>query len=185
MGLIAQTQAWVNAVVIGHNFCPFARREVEAGRVEYHVAADSGRKQCLQALRLACETLLSREGEAYIETSFLILPRGFEGFYAYLDFLDAANDLISEEGYEGVIQLASFHPDYCFDGAPDDDAANYTNRSPYPMLHLIREQSLEEALRQFDQPELIPERNIAFARALGTPALEAQLQACLSLHKLD
>jgi len=93
--------------------------------------------------------------------------------------------LISDEGFEGVIQLASFHPDYCFEGAPDDDAANYTNRSPYPMLHLIREQSLEEALEQFDQAELIPERNIAFARALGTPSLAAQLKACLSLHNSD
>jgi len=185
MGVIAQTKQWVNTVVIGHNFCPFARREVEAGRVEYQVATDSGRKQCLQALRKACKELLSSEGEGYIETSFLILPRGFEGFYPFLDFLDAANDLICADGFEGVIQLASFHPDYCFEGAPDDDAANYTNRSPYPMLHLIREQSLEEALGQFDQAELIPERNIAFARALGTPALAAQLKACLSLHNSD
>jgi len=185
MGVIAQTQEWVNTVVIGHNFCPFARREVEAGRVEYQVATDSGRKQCLQALRKACKELLSSEGEGYIETSFLILPRGFEGFYPFLDFLDAANDLICADGFEGVIQLASFHPDYCFEGAPDDDAANYTNRSPYPMLHLIREQSLEEALEQFDQAELIPERNIAFARALGAPALATQLKACLSLHNSD
>lgn len=184
---IAQTRLWVDRVVIGHNLCPFARREVEAGRVFYQVTQGSRRNEHLRELgELSLRLMESKSGaEGYIETAFLILPQGVEDFFSYLDFVDAANDVLEKQGFEGDLQLASFHPDYCFEGELDSDAANYTNRSPHPMVHLIREQSLEQALASFDAPEDIPARNIALTRELGADALAAQRQACLDLHKQE
>ena len=82
-----------------------------------------------------------------------------------------ANELLQQAGLQGVIQIASFHPDYCFDGVPEDDVSHYTNRSPYPMLHFIREAQLTRALENYPQPELIPEKNIRKLQAMGKPAL--------------
>ena len=89
--------------------------------------------------------------------------------------------MLIEQGYEGVYQLASFHPDYCFDGAKRNDAANYTNRSPYPMLHLLRETSLEQAIRSYPHPENIPQRNIELTQELGLAKMQVLLAACYPL----
>ncbi len=185
--LIAQTRQWVESVVIKHNFCPFAQREVEAGRVCYRVAQSRGHRDTLEELIALCETLLGSESgsDDYIETALFVLPSDFEDFYLYLDFLDAANRRLQSLGWEGELQLASFHPNYCFAGEPECDPANYTNRSPHPMLHVIREASLERALAAVDAPENIPERNIELARRLGTACLAAERQACLDLQKPD
>lgn len=170
---IAQTENWVRQVIVKYNLCPFARREVERGSIRY-VVADSGKPAAvLEALLAECR-LLDQSPE--VETTLLILPHGFEGFYPYLDLVDAADGLLLEQGYEGQYQLASFHPDYCFEGEPQDDAANYTNRSPYPTLHILREASVEQALANYDDPDAIPERNIAFTRRKGG-AFFAQLLA--------
>jgi uncharacterized protein len=102
------------------------------------------------------------------ETSFLILPEGFSDFLAYLDLVGLAEELLENEGFEGIYQVASFHPEYMFEGSPEDDPANYTNRSPYPMLHLLREESIEKALEHYQgDPEEIPGRNVDFAREKG------------------
>ncbi len=89
-----------------------------------------------------------------------------------------ANALIEKQGYEGIYQLASFHPDYCFEGVEQDDASNYTNRSPYPMLHLIREASLEKVLAHYPDPEKIPVRNIAYTQEMGQASLQHLLDSC-------
>ncbi|MCE9678966.1 DUF1415 domain-containing protein [Shewanella sp. AS1] len=168
-------QAWVEQVVMKYNICPFARKEVLADSIRYQVIEHHKLEQVLTSLIEECQFL---DNHSEIETTLFILPRGFEGFYLYLDLVDIANDLLIEQGYEGVYQLASFHPDYCFDGESQDSAANYTNRSPYPALHIIREASMEKALAEYNEPETIPERNIAFAERKGSDFFIELLKRC-------
>lgn len=113
-----------------------------------------------------------------IETSLLIFPESLKDFDDYLDFLEIANALMHKQGYEGIYQLASFHPHYYFEGADENDAANYTNRSPYPMLHILREASLERALLNYPDPENIPGRNIKLTRELGLDVMQKLLADC-------
>jgi len=114
-----------------------------------------------------------------IETTFIILPNNFGDFTTYLNLVDIAEKLMEKEDYEGVYQLASFHPQYCFAGEHINDAANYTNRSPYPMLHILREESITTALENFPAPYSIPERNIAFARGKGLAYMQGLLSISL------
>ena len=126
----------------------------------------------MEAIFTECQRL---DQDLNIETTLIIFPIYFKQFDDYLDFLGIAESLLIEQGYEGIYQLASFHPDYCFSGEAHEDPANYTNRSPYPMLHLIREESLERALKSHPNPEKIPERNITLTRKLGLEKLQAIL----------
>ncbi len=162
--IIEQTQRWVQQLIVKYNICPFARREVERKSIRYVVAEQPDIASVLQQLLDEAKYL---DETPETETTLFILPQGFEGFHGFLDLVDMADALLIEEGYEGVYQLAHFHPDYCFDGEPQDDPANYTNRSPFPTLHLLREASLEKAIEQYDDPESIPERNIEFCRRKG------------------
>ena len=114
------------------------------------------------------------------ETTISILPNEFSDFNDYLDLIDKAEQLIAKEDYEGIYQLASFHPLYCFEGAPKDDAANYTNRSPYPMLQILREESITKALENFPDPESIPEKNIVYARRKGLQFMEKLRASCFN-----
>lgn len=172
---IIPTRRWVETVVVGLNFCPFAKREVDSGRVFYAVNVSQDTETLLQWLLDECQRLDENDD---IETSLLILPNGFEGFLDYLDLMDLAEILMVAEGYEGVYQVASFHPDYCFADADEQDPANYTNRSPYPMMHLIREASLERALQHHPDPDSIPDTNIKLAREKGLAQMQALRQAC-------
>lgn len=173
--LIKHSQNWLKTVVIAHNFCPFAKQEWLQERINFDVIPHADLEACLEEVILACEKL---DENPNIETSLLILPNGFNDFEDYLDLLDYAERLLEDQQYEGTYQLASFHPDYCFDEAAPDDPANYTNRSPYPMLHLLRESSVERALESITDPEAIPQNNINRARSLGVEALKNQLEAC-------
>lgn len=168
-----QTANWVVDVVVGLNFCPFARRELDAGRVRYQVCDAAGTEQQLYQLLDECRRL---DADSNIETTLFILPQGLGEFDDYLNLLTVAENLLTMEGYEGVYQLASFHPDYCFADAKADDPANYTNRSPYPMLHIIREESLERAVAAHPEPDMIPERNVALARSKGLAYMQALLE---------
>jgi hypothetical protein len=170
--LIACTQHWVSEFVISHNICPFAKREFDKGNIHYKVVFDNKLEDQLQALILACTEL---DTDLSKETSLIIYPNGLDDFEHYLDFLEIANALLQKQQYEGVYQLASFHPDYCFEGVDENDASNFTNRSPYPMLHLLRETSLEKALASYPNPEEIPQRNIEYTRELGVTQLKALL----------
>ncbi|MCW3075286.1 MAG: hypothetical protein JWP69_2355 [Flaviaesturariibacter sp.] len=175
--IIRQTQKWINDVVIGCNFCPFAAKEVKKGTVHYRVERTTDRKMAVQAFIEECKKL---DSEPSIETTLLIFPAAFQKFEAYLDLLHFAERALKKERYEGIYQIASFHPAYQFGGAPLHDPGNYTNRSPYPMLQLLREDSVEKALERYPDPEGIPERNIAFARKKGLAHMQALLKACLS-----
>ena len=117
-----------------------------------------------------------------IETTLLIFPFHFADFEDYLDLVGMAEDLSSEQGYDGIYQIASFHPEYCFEGAKEKDPANYTNRSPYPMLHILREDSISKALEHYIDPEGIPERNIAFAQKKGLEYMQLLRAACLEVR---
>lgn len=174
--VIEQTRNWIREVVIGCNFCPFAAREVKQNTIHYQVETGTALKSALEAFMRECMRL---DDDEKIETTLLIFPNAFQQFEKYLDFVDMTETLLEEEGYEGVYQVASFHPDYAFAGSPADDAANYTNRSIYPMVHLLREASIEQALERYAEPEQIPERNIRFAREKGEAYMKMLRESCL------
>jgi hypothetical protein len=174
--VIDQTKKWITDVVIGCNFCPFASREVKKGTVHYQVESVTDFNNALQALMRECQRLDDNEN---IETILIIFPEAFKSFDEYLDLLFLAEKLMKKEGYEGIYQLASFHPLYRFQNAPAEDAANYTNRSIYPMLHLLREESVEEALKHYPDPENIPEKNIHFTRTKGLAYMKMLRDSCL------
>lgn len=165
-----QVQTWLTSFIIKYNICPFAKKEHDKDSIHYVVVDSKDTALCLEAVILECRRL---DTEAEIETTLIIYPDYFIQFDDYLDFLSMAESLLIEQGYEGIYQLASFHPEYCFEGESQSDPANYTNRSPYPMLHLIREHSLEIALQTFPHPELIPQRNIEFTRKMGLEKIQA------------
>lgn len=164
MNSVEVCKQWVEQVVIGHNFCPFAKPEYDSGRVHFVLSETTKIEAGLEALIKECEQL---DDKAEIETTLIVYSNLCNDFEDFLDFVDMASQLLEMQGYEGVYQLANFHPDYCFEGEAENDAANYTNRSPFPMLHLIRESSLEKALASYPQPEKIPENNIKLAREKG------------------
>ena len=173
---IAATRCWVEKTVIGMNLCPFARPVVEAGRVRFAVSAATDFEQALTDFAAELTRL---DEHADVETTLFILAEGFAGFDQYLDLLAMAGALLADLGYQGVYQLASFHPDYRFEDSASDDPANYTNRSPYPVLHLIREDSLEQALAAFPEPEKIPQTNIENTRKAGLARMRLLLASCI------
>ncbi|MEN9504070.1 MAG: hypothetical protein RI964_3355 [Pseudomonadota bacterium] len=164
---IAQTRYWLENVVIKHNLCPFAQKPFKGGQIRY-VVTDSARPEfLLEDLQHELEHLRATPASE-VETTLLIHPGALEDFYDYNDFLDIVDALLEQEGYAGEFQVASFHPDYQFAETRPEDAENYTNRSPYPMLHLIREDSLEQAIAHYPDVDDIPERNIDTMNRLGS-----------------
>lgn len=164
--VIDTTRRWISAVVIGLNLCPFARRVFEAERIRYVVSEAEDEQALLADLTSELAALASAPLEA-VETTLLIHPRALNDFLDFNDFLGTAEQLVEDLGHSGVFQIASFHPAYQFAGTLPDDVENYTNRSPHPMLHLLREESVtavagdEEALLE------IPKRNVETLRKLG------------------
>lgn len=169
------TQAWLQNFVISYNICPFAKHPHEQGRIHYIVQEAADLEACLLTTVLACEEL--RQNSA-LETTLIIFAQGFSAFEDFLDLLYSAEDLLVAQGYEGEFQLASFHPEYQFADAAVDDPANYTNRSPYPILHVIREASITAALAHYPEPESIPQNNIRQTRELGSRFLQQLLAHC-------
>lgn len=165
----AKIDAWLTSFIIQYNICPFAKKVYENNSIHFEIIETKNTADCLEAVFLECQRL---DTDVKIETTLIIYPDHFYLFDAYLDFLAMAESLLIEQGYEGIYQLASFHPDYCFDGESPSDPANFTNRSPYPMIHLIRESSLANALKTFPHPELIPQRNIELTRKMGLKKIQ-------------
>ncbi len=173
--LINQTKKWLSTVIIEHTLCPFAKREYDNDRIHYAVIETANLHDQLEQVLLECDAL---GRDAKRETSLLIFPVGLSDFEDYLDMLELANALLKDQGYEGVYQLASFHPNYCFASSSLDDPSNYTNRSPYPMLHILREASLETAIENFPGTDKIPERNIQLTQGLGLKVMKELLAGC-------
>lgn len=147
---------WLQDVVIGLRLCPFAAKPFNDNQVRIYPSYAKDDESLLQDLRDECELLRNRPA---IETSLLVIAEYLQDFWDYRQFLNWANQLLRREGYEGEFQIASFHPDYCFAGAEPGDNENLTNRSPYPILHLIREASLEKALAFFPDVDQVPAIN--------------------------
>jgi len=174
--ILEATRRWVEQVVVAFNLCPFAKRELMKERVRFVVSKATDEATLLD--ELAHELALLNVYEA-VETTLLIHPQVLQDFYQYNDFLEAADELLVDMDLEGVYQVASFHPDYQFGGTEPDDVENYTNRSPYPMLHLLREDSLSQAIDNYPEVDLIPERNIECMNEQGLEKMQSLLAACL------
>lgn len=176
---VEATRRWVASVVIGLNLCPFARRVAEAGRIRYVVTAAADAEALRVALAAELTALASAPREE-VETTLLIHPRALADFLDYNDFVAEADRLIRRLGLRGVIQVAGFHPEYRFAGTAADAAENYTNRSPYPMLHLLREASVTEVSGDPEALAAIPQRNVELLRELGRDEMVARLRAATS-----
>lgn len=175
--VINQTRKWIADVVIGCNFCPFAAVPYKKDMIHYSVEYSTDLTSCLEAFMLECQRL---DEDDAIETSLLIFPEAFSAFEDYLNLVELVEELLEEEDYDGIYQVASFHPDYRFADSPEDDPANYTNRSIYPMLHLLREESLDKAIDAHPDAEGIPGRNVSFARDKGLAYMKLLRDACIT-----
>jgi hypothetical protein len=174
---LAETRAWVDRAVIGLQLCPFAKAPQVRGQVRY-VASEAADADALLGDLVDELKLLAAAPPDRIETTLLVHPRVFSQFEDHNDFLEIAEAALAALDLEGVIQIASFHPDYRFAGSQPDDIANATNRSPHPTLHLLREESIERALATFADPDSIFEANIRTMERLGTEGWEALRRRC-------
>jgi hypothetical protein len=174
--VVERTRRWISSMVIGLDLCPFARRPFEADTIRYVVSdardEEALREQLVRELRhlVSCPS-------SDVETTLLIHPRVLTSFLDYNDFLDAAERLVANLGLRGIVQIASFHPDYQFAGTDSGAVENYTNRSPYPMLHLLREASISGITAKVDELLEIPRRNAKTLRALGREKISDKLRA--------
>ncbi|WP_105264774.1 DUF1415 domain-containing protein [Pseudoalteromonas sp. T1lg76] len=174
----AAMRQWVSSVIVKYNFCPFARQEVENNAIRYYLSEATELEEAVLDTLEQCREL---DNHPEIETTLVCFTQGFSDFDQFLDLIDLANALLVAQGFEGTYQLAHFHPEYVFADADEDDAANYTNRAPAPCLHIIREESMEQALANYDEPESIPEHNMRLARRKGADFWQALLDKCM--HK--
>ena len=163
---VALTRLWLERAVIGLNLCPFAKAVHAKGQVRI-VASDATTPEALLA-ELGEELLALRDAPAQdVDTTLLVHPQVLQDFLDYNDFLDDADGLVEAMDLAGELQVASFHPDYQFADTEPDDAGNLTNRAPYPVLHLLREASIDRAVAAYPQPDAIIARNIATMQDLG------------------
>lgn len=174
------TRRWLEDFVVRLGLCPFAAAPLQGGRVAYRLCGAADAESIYQAFLQALDELLGSD-PGDIETTLLIVSAGLGSFDDYLDMLETLQEALAAAGAEGMVQLASFHPDYRFDGVDADDPANYTNRSPLPMFHLIREDGLAAVLESFPDAQGIPARNVALLRRMGL----AGIRACLAGEPLS
>lgn len=163
---VEATRIWLERAVIGLNLCPFAKAVHAKRQIRYVVSAAEGDEALLADLMHELQLLASAD-PGDIETTLLIHPRVLTDFLDYNDFLDLADAAVEELGLDGFLQVASFHPDYQFADSEPDDIANYSNRAPFPTLHLLREESVDKAVAAFPDAERIYETNIETLRRLG------------------
>ncbi len=162
----ADVRRWLERAVIGLNLCPFAKAVLAKDQVRIVVSDASTERALLE--QLGEEMVLLRETPAeLIDTTLLVHPQVLADFLDYNDFLDDADALLEALDLDGVLQVASFHPHYQFAGTDPDDAENLTNRAPWPILHLLREDSVDRAVAAYPEPDGIIERNVETMRALG------------------
>ncbi|MFA5960491.1 MAG: DUF1415 domain-containing protein [Tatlockia sp.] len=173
---IQQTKQWIELFIIKLNLCPFAKYEVEKNEVMIQQSVAKTTEEALDCLH---EEIKRLDDNPTAATSFLLFPFFLHNFLDYLDFVKLAELELGMNGYKGIYQLATFHPDYCFAATQFDDITNYSNRSPYPMLHILREESVEKAISHYPDTKVIPENNIRNLQALGKEGVENILAECL------
>ena len=166
----ALTRQWVETMVVGLNLCPFAAPVVKKDTLRYAVTEGQSEEDLAHAFLSELEKI-QKANEVDIATSLVIMPKALADFYDYLDMLAVFENLLKASGLEGTFQLASFHPNYQFAGVAAEDLSHWTNRSPFPMVHIIREGQMERVLAHYADPDAIPERNINLLRELGREEL--------------
>ena len=164
--VLEKTKHWLEAAVIGLNLCPFAKAVYVKNQVRLVVSKARHADDLLEELDRELDLLVATPARE-IDTTLLIHPTLFEDFLDFNDFLEVAEGVVDEHGLEGVVQLASFHPQFQFDGTEPGDISNYTNRAPFACLHLLREESVERAVEAFPQADAIFNTNIATLEKLG------------------
>ena len=170
--VLNQTRYWLEKAVIGLNLCPFAKAVYVKNQVRLVVSHARHADDLLEELDRELDLLVATPASE-IDTTLLIHPTLFEDFLDFNDFLEVAEGVVDEHELDGVVQLASFHPQFQFDGTEPDDIGNYTNRAPFAMLHLLREESVERAVEAFPEAESIFEQNIATLEKLGPEGWKA------------
>lgn len=163
--ILLETQTWFKSIVLDLNLCPFAHKPQREGTIRWRISRGGNEREILAELIQETNVLEQNPASKY-ETSLLIIPQLLGDFYDYQFFLEEANYQLKRRDLEGIFQLASFHPNYCFAGTQPEDPSNLTNRSPYPIIHILREESLSNVLEHVDSPENIPEKNIDTMRKL-------------------
>ena len=170
--VLSATRLWLEKAVIGLNLCPFAKAVYVKNQVRLVVSHARHADDFLEELDRELDLLVASPADE-IDTTLLIHPSLFEDFLDFNDFLEVAEDVVHEHGLEGVVQLASFHPAFQFDGTAPEDISNYTNRAPFAILHLLREASVERAVQAFPAAEAIFEENIRTLEKLGHEGWQA------------
>ncbi len=173
--VVAATRHWLTEAVIGLNLCPFAKAVHVKGQIRYAVSDAEDMEGVLSDLEAELQTLVAADPQA-VDTTLLIVPRALGDFLDYNDCLFFAERMLKQLRLEGVIQIASFHPFYQFEDSEPDDIENYTNRAPYPILHLLREDSIERAVQAFPDVEDIYERNQETLRRIGLAGWNALMK---------
>ena len=163
---LADTQYWLERAVIGLKLCPFAKAVHQRSQIRFVVSAASGAHALAGELAVELQHLAAADPQA-IDTTLLVHPQALQNFDEYNQFLDVADAMLTSLGLEGELQIASFHPNYRFEGSADDDISNCSNRSPYPTLHLLRESSVERAVETYPDTAEIYQRNIDTLGRLG------------------
>ncbi|MBC7002361.1 DUF1415 domain-containing protein [Photobacterium sp. BZF1] len=161
-----QVQKWLEDVVIGLNLCPFAAKPNRNKQIQIFISETNSEEVLLEEIYQQLQKLDNTPADE-LETTLVVTPHLFKDFGDYNQYLDLIDALIFQMGYQGTYQIASFHPEYYFHGTQPEDAENLTNRSPYPIFHLIREDSMEKVLKHYPDPEGIPERNIERVEGLS------------------
>ena len=169
---INHTRAWVNRAVIGLNLCPFAKAPHVKGQIHYVLSEAKGLEGLRDELIEQLQALAATSAEER-ETVLLIVPQMLRDFLEFNDFLDEADAVLQELDLEGEFQVASFHPEFQFADTEPDDISNFTNRAPYPTLHLLREESIDRAVEAFPEAEMIYESNIKTLEKLGPEGWKA------------
>ena len=175
--IIQQTKNWVNNIVIGLNLCPFAAKPFNDNRIDYIVAdTHNDNPEIEQHLHQLADCFDKLDDSTEIDTILFIFPDSYNRFDDYLELLHLSNLLLEDLDYSGIYQLASFHPQYLFDDTTEDDVSNFTNRSPYPMLHIIREIDLEQAIANYPDIEQVPINNIKKLEEIGFEEMQNKLK---------
>ncbi len=169
---IEDTQTWLMQAVVGLNLCPFAKAVVVKDRVRYRVCSSAEPADLLAMLRDELQHLAEADPEQ-LDTTLLIAPHALPDFLDFNDFLSGCDAVLQDLALDGVLQVADFHPRYQFGGVPEDDISNFTNRTPYPTLHLLRESSIDKAVAAYPDASLIFERNIEVLNTLGHEGWQA------------
>ncbi len=172
--IIETTKLWLERFVIGLNLCPFAKHPFKNDKIRYVIFEGDDLEKLTELLLKEAEELVHTT-PSVLETTLIILPEILDEFEEYLDFVEMSEFIFAEVELEGVIQLASFHPDYQFDETEITDVENYTNRSPFPMLHLLREDSITRAIEAYPEVGDIPENNIDTMNKLGHTRVKQML----------